>query len=88
MRLNYRLTGAPPPNPKDVLINPQSTKVVAVHGDTEGVGRNGGAGWAVSVLAETFDPDAQGQVPVIIERPMYFNSGGKSGGHTVVGYVP
>jgi hypothetical protein len=51
---------------------------VAVHDSLYGVGRN----WEVSAQVATDG------VPVVVERPMYFNygAGGWTGGHNIVGY--
>jgi hypothetical protein len=53
---------------------------VAVHGETQGVGRN----QAVSARVES--PNGMG---IIVERSVYFSYGsGVDGGHDVVGYAP
>jgi hypothetical protein len=57
-----------------------------VHNDPQ-VGRNNGLGWPVSMLVETVQ-GSNGSAPVVVERPMYVNSSGRTGGHNIVGYVP
>ena len=62
---------------KGVKILPQSRLTIPVHGDFPGVGRADGARGDVSIIVES----ANG-VPVVVERPVYFNySDSISGGH-------
>ncbi|MCC6626982.1 MAG: hypothetical protein IT340_06215 [Chloroflexi bacterium] len=80
LRLSYMREGAKPLVVTRVVPGAART-TLAVHDDTDGVGRNGGQGWAVSTVVETL---AGG--PVVVERPMYFHYQGRiPGGHTALG---
>jgi hypothetical protein len=58
-------TGAPP-LPKTVTVPANQRYTVVVHETAEGVGRNNGAGWAVSTWVITSHLGG-----IVVERPMY-----------------
>jgi len=65
--------------PKSVDVPPHSRRTVAVHGDGLGIGVHDDARGDVSVKVHS-------EVPVVAERPMYFNyAGSKRGGHVTMG---
>ncbi len=64
---------------RTVSVGPRSRKTVAVHGDEEGIGVHNTARGDVSIKVRS-------TVPVVAERPMYFDyAGGKRGGHVTAG---
>jgi hypothetical protein len=71
---------------RTVTVQPRRRTEIAVHDDPL-VGRNNGQGWPVSMLVETVQ-SGNGSAPVVVERAMYVNSAGRTGGHDIVGYVP
>ncbi|MCC6625925.1 MAG: SBBP repeat-containing protein [Chloroflexi bacterium] len=82
VRLTYFRMGAGPVV-RTRTVGASTRETVAVHDETQGVGRNGGRGWAVSTLIESVGGGA-----IVVERPMYFTyqSGFRApGGHTVLG---
>ena len=73
MRLTYYRNGAPPVV-KTLTVGATSRATVAVHDEAQGVGRNGGIGWEVSVSVESTNG-----VGLIVERPIYFTYDGSMG---------
>ena len=72
LRITYFTEGGSP-LVRELEVPAASRLTVSVNSDA-------GAGLAVSTLVES-------DSPVIVERPMYFDFGGRwSGGHTVLGY--
>ncbi|MCC6629776.1 MAG: Ig-like domain repeat protein [Chloroflexi bacterium] len=83
VRITYYLTGANPV-PRTKTVQPNSRVTIVVYGDSEGVGRNNGKGWAVSAKVESTNGTG-----IVVERPMYFTFNGSAGpvtgGHNVMG---
>ncbi|WP_458012365.1 hypothetical protein [Candidatus Solincola sp.] len=64
---------------KTVEVGPRSRRTVAVHGDAEGIGVHNNPHGDVSIKVHS-------EVPIVAERPMYFNyAGSRRGGHVTMG---
>jgi len=58
---------------------PKNSRVTVVPSDTLGKGDD---------AAHDFSTEVTSSQPIIVERPMYFDFNGWTGGHDVVGFVP
>ena len=74
MAVTYYTQESGPLAPVTVTVDPGARNTLMVN-------RSAGEDYQLSVGISS-------DVPIVVERPMYFNTGPYAGGHDVVGYAP